>query len=63
MAAVYGHVGPFDENIEKFADYAGCYEAFMVANEIAKDINSGLIHKKKTKVCLYGTIKKIGLHM
>ena len=37
MAAVYGHVGPFDENIEKFADYAGRYEAFMVANEIAED--------------------------
>ena len=37
MAAVYGHVGPFDENTEKFADYAGCYEAFMVANEIADE--------------------------
>ena len=37
MAAVYGHVGPFDENTEKFADYAGRYEVFMVANEIAKD--------------------------
>lgn len=37
MAAVYGHVGPFDENNEKFADYAGRYEAFMVANEIAED--------------------------
>ena len=37
MAAVYGHVGPFDENTEKFADYAGRYEAFMVANEIAED--------------------------
>ena len=23
MAAVYGHVGPFDENTEKFADNAG----------------------------------------
>ena len=37
MAAVYGHVGPFDENTEKFADYAGCYEAFMVANAIADE--------------------------
>ena len=37
MAAVYGHVGPFDENIEKIADYARRYEAFMVANEIAED--------------------------
>ena len=37
MAAVYGHMAPFDENTEKFADYAGCYEAFMVANEIAED--------------------------
>ena len=37
MAAVYGHVGPFDENNEKFFDYAGRYEAFMVANEIAED--------------------------
>ena len=37
MAAVYGHVGPFDENTKKFADYAGRYEAFMVANEIAED--------------------------
>ena len=37
MAAVYGHVGPFDENTEEFADYAGRYEAFMVANEIAED--------------------------
>ena len=37
MAAVYGHVGPFDENSEKFANYAGRYEAFMVANEIAED--------------------------
>ena len=37
MAAVYGHVGPFDENTEEFADYAGHYEAFMVANEIAED--------------------------
>ena len=37
MAAFYGHVGPFDENNEKFADYAGRYEAFTVANEIAED--------------------------
>ncbi|PFX14110.1 hypothetical protein AWC38_SpisGene21762 [Stylophora pistillata] len=37
MAVVFGHVGPFDENTEKFADYAGRYEAFMVANEIAED--------------------------
>ena len=37
MAAVYGHVGPFDENTETFADYAGRYEAFMVANDIAED--------------------------
>ena len=37
MAAVYGHVGPFDENTEKFADYAGRCEAFMEANEIAED--------------------------
>ena len=37
MAAVYGHVGPFDENTEKCADYAGRYEAFMVANEIVED--------------------------
>ena len=37
MAAVYGHVGPFDENTEEFVDYAGRYEAFMVANEIAED--------------------------
>ena len=37
MAAVYGHVGPFDENSGKCADYAGRYEAFMVANEIAED--------------------------
>ena len=37
MAAVYGHVGPFDENTEKFADYAGRYEAFSVANAIAED--------------------------
>ena len=34
MAAVYGHVGPFDENTEKFADYAGRY---VEANEIAED--------------------------
>jgi len=48
MAAVYGHVmeiskfgnmeiWPFDENTEQFADYAGRYEAFMVADEIAED--------------------------
>ena len=37
MAAVYGCVGPFDENNKKFADYARRYEAFTVANEIAKD--------------------------
>ena len=37
MAAVYGHMGPFDENTETFADYAGRYEAFMVANDIAED--------------------------
>jgi len=39
MAAFYGHVGPYDEITEKFADYAGRYEAFicMVANEIDKD--------------------------
>ena len=37
MAAVYDHVGPFDENTEKFADYVGRYEAFMVANEIDED--------------------------
>ena len=37
MAAVYHHVGPFEENTEKFANYAGRYEAFMVANKIAKD--------------------------
>ena len=37
MAAVYGHVGPFEENTEKFADYAGRHEAFMVANETAED--------------------------
>ena len=30
-------MGPFDENTEKFADYAGRYEAFMVANEIADE--------------------------
>ena len=37
MAAVYGHVGPLDENTENVADYAWRYEAFMVANEIAED--------------------------
>ena len=37
MAAVYGHVGPFDENTKKFADYTGRYKAFMVANEIAEE--------------------------
>lgn len=37
MAAVYGNVGPFDENTEKCADYAGRYEAFMIANDIAED--------------------------
>jgi len=34
MAAVYGNVGPFDENTDKCADYAGRYEAFMIANEV-----------------------------
>ncbi|XP_067017812.1 uncharacterized protein [Acropora muricata] len=42
MAAVYGHVGPFDENTEEFADYAGRYEAFMVANQIAEDRQEAL---------------------
>ena len=37
MAAVYGHVGSFDENTKKFADYARCYKAFMVTNQIAED--------------------------
>jgi len=37
MAAVYGHVRPFDENTEQFADHAVRYEAFMVANEIAEN--------------------------
>lgn len=37
MAAVYGHVGPFDENTKKFANYAGHYEAFMVTNETAEE--------------------------
>ena len=37
MAAVYGHVGPFDETTEKFADYARRYETLMVANEITED--------------------------
>ena len=37
MAAVYGHVGPFDENIEKFADYVGRYEAFVTANAIEEE--------------------------
>ena len=37
MAAVYGHVGPFDENTETCADYAGRCEAFMVANGIADE--------------------------
>ena len=40
MAAVYGHVGPFDENTEKFAHYAGRYEAFVVANETGTCIPS-----------------------
>ena len=37
MAAVYGHVGPFDVNIEKFADYVGRYEAFVTANAIEEE--------------------------
>ena len=37
MAAAYGHVGPFDEITDKFADHARRYEAFMVVNEIAGD--------------------------
>ena len=42
MAAVYGHVGPFDENTETFGDYGGRYEAFMVANRDLKIGDYGL---------------------
>ena len=37
MAAIYGHVGTFDEDTEKCADYAERYETFMVTNEVAED--------------------------
>ena len=37
MAALYGHLGPFEDKDELFADYAGRCDAFVAANDIQAD--------------------------
>ena len=39
MAALIGNIGPFDENSEKFSDYADRFEAYVAANDIDNERN------------------------
>ena len=41
--AVYGNIGAFDEETEKFEDYADRFDAFMAANDIADDKKTNLL--------------------
>ena len=41
--AVYGNIGAFDEETEKFEDYADRFNAFMAANDIADDKKTNLL--------------------
>lgn len=41
--AVYGHIGAFEEDKEKFGDYCDRFDAFLAANEVADAKKANLL--------------------